>query len=177
LQYRNDGNLIKDRVSEIRRKCTYMWNCPKMMHQEPKHQGLSIEVFANKVLRPYPENILRRVEREGEVILTYPVMEREFKNPKEWSFVCVGRDRGFYLSMGGEKVFRFSIGDWKPVTVDNVEMADHTLVYGDIVDEITQIEGKQIIVTAFHIIDGLILGNKDIRSLPYNERYRIFLGV
>jgi len=56
------------------------------------------------------------------------------------------------------------------VTVDNVELADSTLVYGDIVDEITQLEGKQVIVTAFHIIDGLVLGRKDIRSLPYNER-------
>lgn len=116
-------------------------------------------------------DVLRRVEREGEVLLTYPVMEKDLKNPKEWSFVCVGRDRGFYMSMGGDKVFRFSSGEWKAVTVDNVEMADHTLVYGDIVDEITHLEGKQIIVTAFHIIDGLILGNKDIRNLPYNERY------
>ncbi|XP_021956771.1 cap-specific mRNA (nucleoside-2'-O-)-methyltransferase 1 isoform X3 [Folsomia candida] len=170
LQYRDDGNVVRDRLFDIRRKCSTMWNCPRAYRQEPKHIGLAPEVFANKLLRPYPENVLRRVEREGEVLLTYPVMEKDLKNPKEWSFVCVGRDRGFYMSMGGDKVFRFSSGEWKAVTVDNVEMADHTLVYGDIVDEITHLEGKQIIVTAFHIIDGLILGNKDIRNLPYNER-------
>jgi hypothetical protein len=71
--------------------------------------------------------------------------------------------------MGGDKVYRYSAGSWK--VISNVELADHTLVYGDIVDEITQLDdGKQCTVTAFHIIDGVILGNKDIRALPYNER-------
>jgi hypothetical protein len=72
--------------------------------------------------------------------------------------------------MGGDKVYRYSAGAWEVISVDNVELADHTLVYGDIVDEITQLDGKQLIVTAFHIIDGVVLGNKDIRALPYNER-------
>jgi len=72
--------------------------------------------------------------------------------------------------MGNEKVLRFTGGQWKSLSVDHVELADHTLVYADIVDEITHLDGKQLIVTAFHIIDGILLGNKDIRSLPYNER-------
>jgi len=170
LQYKNDAALVRERLHEIRRKCSTMWNCPRAYRQEPRHVGLQVEVFANKILRPYPENILRRVERDGEILLNYPTMDRDLKNPKDWSFVCVGRDRGFYMSMGGDDVYRFTGGQWKKVQVDNVEMTDHTLVYGDIVDEITQLEGKQIIVTSFHIIDGLILGSKDIRNLPYTER-------
>jgi len=51
-----------------------------------------------------------------------------------------------------------------------MDIADHTLVYGDLVDEITQFEGKQITQTAFHIIDGMVLGGKDIRNLSYNDR-------
>lgn len=56
LQYRDDGNVVRDRLFDIRRKCSTMWNCPRAYRQEPKHIGLAPEVFANKLLRPYPES-------------------------------------------------------------------------------------------------------------------------
>ncbi|CAL8102864.1 unnamed protein product [Orchesella dallaii] len=169
LQFRHDGRIVAQRKNDIRIKCADVWNCPRRLRQEARYASLSPELFLTKLLRPYPENVLNRTEREGEVLLTYPVMDRDFANPQEWHFVSVGRDRGFYMGRGGDKVYRFSGGKWKLVQ-DEMDIADQTLVYGDIVDEITQYEGKQITQTAFHIIDGMVLGGKDIRNLSYNER-------
>lgn len=122
-------------------------------------------------------DVLNRTEREGELNLSYVTMEKDFASPQDWHFVSVGRDRGFYMGRGGDKVYRFSGGKWKLVS-DEIDIADQTLVYADFVDEITQYEGKQITQTAFHIIDGLILGGKDIRELAYQERYKpIFLKL
>ncbi|ODN03599.1 Cap-specific mRNA (nucleoside-2'-O-)-methyltransferase 1 [Orchesella cincta] len=169
LQFRHDGRIVAQRKNDMRVKCSETWNCPRRLRQEPRYASLSPELFLSKLLRPYPENVLNRTEREGEVVLTYPVMDRDFANPQEWHFVSVGRDRGFYMGRGGDKVYRFSGGKWKLVQ-DEMDIADQTLVYGDIVDEITQYEGKQITQTAFHIIDGMVLGGKDIRNLSYRER-------
>lgn len=129
--------------------------------------GLNEAKYQSKIFYP---DVLNRTEREGEVLLSYSVMEKDLLSPQEWHFVSVGRDRGFYMGRGGDKVYRFSGGKWKLVN-DEMDIADQTLVYGDLVDEITQFEGKQITQTAFHIIDGMVLGGKDIRNLSYKERY------
>lgn len=169
LQFKHDGRVVAQRKSEVRGKCAEMWNCSRRLRQEVRYGSLSPEMFLTKMLRPYPENVLNRTEREGEVLLTYTVMEKDFLSPQEWHFVSVGRDRGFYMGRGGDKVYRFSGGKWKLVN-DEMDIADQTLVYGDFVDEITQFDGKQITQTAFHIIDGMVLGGKDIRNLTYLER-------
>jgi hypothetical protein len=56
--YRNDNSAVHERISSIRRKCSQLWNCPKTLRQAPKHMDLSVDVFANKILRPYPESKL-----------------------------------------------------------------------------------------------------------------------
>ena len=72
-------------------------------------------------------------------------------------------------------MFRYSGGKWKPIH-DSMDLANHTLVYGDMVDEITYFDNKQMMTTGFHIIDGLILGGKDIRNLSFSERYVVFFA-
>jgi hypothetical protein len=133
-----------------------------------KHKDLDVANYIKVLLRPYSDLDVARAERDGESELTYDKLQ-ELTKPVEWHFVHVGRDRGLYLSRGGENVFKYVGGDWTPVS-DDMDLANNTLVYADIVDEISQYEGKQVVMTAMHIIDGLYLGGKDIRMLPYSER-------
>lgn len=116
--------------------------------------------------------MLSRAERGGELEMTYSRMDKEFVSPDQWHCVSVGRDRGFYMSRGGDQVYRFTEGEWK-LAPESLVLADETLVYGDFVDEVDECfqgKGRQYIRTSFHIIDGLILGGKDIRNLGYIER-------
>jgi len=110
-----------------------------------------------------------RNESEGEVEMSLSALTNDLKNPKEWTFMAVGRDRGFFMCLGGNQIFKYQDGDWKPVT-ENLELMNNTLVYADLVDEIEIKGGKQIMWSGFHIMDALILGGKDIRELPSNER-------
>ena len=106
---------------------------------------------------------------DGEQDLTFANIEEELTDPREWDFVPIGRDRGFFLGLGGRKVYRFTGTDWIPVG-DKIEICNNTLVYGDLIEEITIFEDKQVIRTGFHIIDAMLLGGKDIRTLPFVER-------
>ena len=115
-------------------------------------------------------DILSSIVHDGEHDLSFANIEDELVNPKEWSFVPIGRDRGFFLGLGGKNVCQFTGTEWVPL-IDKLEMCNNTLVYGDMIDEITIYEDKQVIKTGFHIIDAMLLGGKDIRALPFVERY------
>ena len=71
--------------------------------------------------------------------------------------------------LGEREVYRFGGSKWIKIN-DPVELAANTIVYGDIVDEISILESKQITTTGFQIIDALVLGGKDVRNLPFEER-------
>jgi hypothetical protein len=72
--------------------------------------------------------------------------------------MAVGRDRGFFLCLGGQNVWQFGGAVWSEVK-DSIELMNNTLVYADLVDEIQSNGAKQSISTGFHIIDALVLGN------------------
>lgn len=101
-------------------------------------------------------------------------MEDELVSPSEWHFFMVGRDRGFFLSLGETEVYRFGGSKWSKIE-DKIELAANTLVYGDIVDETAIHEAKQVTTTGFQIIDALVLGGKDVRNLPHPERLELCL--
>ncbi|CAG7786281.1 unnamed protein product [Allacma fusca] len=98
-------------------------------------------------------------------------MEDGLTHPREWHFLPVGRDRGFFLSLGGMQVYRYSGSGpkWEEIP-EKIEMCNNTLIYGDIIEEITIYEDKQVITSGLNIIDAILLGGKDIRHLPYVER-------
>lgn len=59
---------------------------------------------------------------------------------------------------------------WEPFHDRTLEMPAETLVYGEIVRELIGENRKQIASQALHIIDGIILGGKDVRHKPLEER-------
>jgi hypothetical protein len=50
------------------------------------------------------------------------------------------------------------------------EISDDTLFYGEIVTEYSGIMPDQKKTSTFHIIDGMVLGGKNICGLPLGER-------
>jgi len=100
-------------------------------------------------------------------------MSAELKRAKDWRFMPVGKDRGFFLCLGGTQTYKYNKGKWVKMDEELVklQLMNNTLVYGDLVEELYISGAKHTSMTALHIIDALVLGSKDIRMLPFNERY------
>jgi cap1 methyltransferase len=162
-----------DRLAETWKKAHSLWGVKEYFKLNAKFtEAATPELRGAKLVRPYQPDILHQIERDGEQVLGFANMEEELTHPKEWHFVPVGRDRGFYLSLGGTKVYHYSgSGNKWEETDKKIELSDNTLVYADIVEEIVIFEDKQIITSALNIIDAIILGGKDVRTLPYSERH------
>jgi len=99
--------------------------------------------------------------------LTMKTLARELTNPKEWVFCTVGRMRGFFLCLGGTKIYHFGGAKWNAVK-EKIELMNNTLVYADLVDEIKVNGANRDITAGFHIIDALILGKLTESKLTFN---------
>lgn len=107
--------------------------------------------------------------------LTTELVSQYIKSPYDWRFVVIEgdqkrRNRGFYFGMGGTRVYRFDDNVWRQVAF-KFELSPDTVVLGEIVEElpppgVSGVAGK----LAFHIIDGFLLGGKDIRGFHYTLR-------
>jgi len=80
--------------------------------------------------------------------------------------ICMIIDRTS-VGMGGCSVMRYERGFWKSMQF-NIPLPKDTVVYAELVVEVSVDLTTR--VSAFHIIDGFILGGKDIRSLHYTQR-------
>lgn len=76
-----------------------------------------------------------------------------------------------FIAMGRNKLYRFSNGRWIFNSEGNFELPKSTLLYGEVVSEYFGKMPNQKVAPALHIIDGLILGGKDIRHLHFTERF------
>lgn len=106
-------------------------------------------------------------------------IKKMFGNPRDWSFtpVDVTTDQGknirtMFLSKGNGSVFYYdrTKAAWQNMKELQLILSPKTLLYGEIVQEISVMGDKQRIVHALHIIDAIVLGGKDVRSLPQNKR-------
>lgn len=99
-------------------------------------------------------DFLNKTECDGEATLFKNNLAMELKRPKEWRFVVVGRERGFFLCLGGSQIYKLSNGNWVKIK-ENMELMNNTLVYADLVDELYLAGAKQSSVTALHIVSNL----------------------
>jgi len=170
IEAHEETRYIDERLMEIQNRCLSLWAIPDRVRQTPKYSKAKTPgIRSMKLLTPYAHDFFGRNEREGEVEMSLSALTNDLKNLKEWTFMAVGRDRGFFMCLGGNQIFKYQDGDWKQIT-ENLELMNNTLVYADLVDEIEIKEGKQIMWSGFHIIDALILGGTNVRDLPSNER-------
>ena len=69
--------------------------------------------------------------------------------------MTVGRDRGFFLCLGGSKIYKYNKGGWDKIK-ESMELMNNTLVYADLVDELYIAGAKQSSLTALHIVSGFL---------------------
>lgn len=106
-------------------------------------------------------------------------LRKQFDNPRDWSVVPVdvttdqGRAiRTMFLSKGNGNVFYFdrTDGEWRQYKEYQMILSPRTLLYGEIVEEISVKGNAQKIVIALHVIDAILLGGIDIRNFSLTKR-------
>lgn len=106
------------------------------------------------------------------------LLQEKFHDPDDW--LCVPADvientgrsvRTFIMSRGNGDVFRYTDQrTWVPLTEVLVEIPANTLLYGEVVKELSGESASQTMDHALHIIDGIVLGGKDIRNYTLSKR-------
>lgn len=173
--YCHDSELFEKKQSEIRKKCLELWRLPDENRRKPMLKGaepycaqLMGEKWLKEKFMPAPERALDSLD----------TVKHFVHSVLDWYFVGVddiatgSKNRTFFMSRGRCDVHMFNpnSSSWEPIVERTLEMSAETLVYGEIVKELIGEHRSQIMTTSLHIIDGIILGGKDIRSLPLYER-------
>lgn len=78
--------------------------------------------------------------------------------------------------MNGSKVYRLQINKW--VKVKNLQLCKGTVLYGELVKEISSLKSDEIFAPnekhkyryTLHVIDALQLGEKSLANLRFKER-------
>ena len=174
--------LYEFRQAELRVQCLDFWRVPDEARKKP-------------VLENPRDAAMRLLGPEGDLLIhgeggrvEAGNIEEQFKSLYDWRAVVlgVGReglgvDRTLILGLGRSRVYRLESGSgyWRRMEDGlKFELAPNTLLYCEIVKEYRG-EGKsQRRVVGVQVIDGLVLGGEDIRTLHYMERQaqlRLFL--
>ncbi|EAT33910.1 AAEL013813-PA [Aedes aegypti] len=107
------------------------------------------------------------------------MLKKTFGNPNDWFFMPVdvtadqGRSiRTVFLSKGNGNVFCYDRekANWTQIKDYQVVLSPRTVLYGEIVEEISAKGEKQKIVHALHIMDAILLGGQEVRALPLDKR-------
>lgn len=91
-----------------------------------------------------------------------------------------GGERWFFMGLGRSNIYKWdgkpnyrSSTRWHKLENCNLELPRDTLIEVEMVQELRG-EGKgQRRVVAVHIVDAVILGGKDVRNMPYQERMAV----
>lgn len=173
--YCHDSELIETRQSEIRKQCLTLWQLTDENRKKPiikSNDQYCAQLLEQKWLKEKfitaPERTLESVEH----------VKRFVHSVLDWYFVGVddiasqSKNRTFFMSRGRFDVQLYNINSnsWEPMHDRTLEMSGDTLLYGEIVKELIGESRSQIATQALHIIDGIILGGKDVRHMPLVER-------
>lgn len=173
--YCHDPELIETKQSEIRKQCLKLWNLPDENRKKPVMK--STEQYCAQLMEPkwLKEKFLSAPERS---LVSLDLVKSSVHSVLDWYFVGVddiatsSKNRTFFMSRGRFDVHMFNMNSniWEPIHEKTLEMSGDTLIYGEIVKELIGESRSQIATQSLHIIDGIILGGKDIRHMPLVER-------
>lgn len=173
--YCHDPDLLETRQSEIRKQCLQIWKLPDESRKKPITKNS--EQMCAQLLEPkwLKEKFMNAPERALESI---DHLKGSIHSVLDWFFVGIddivksSKNRTFFMSRGRYDVliYNMSTNIWEPLSNEQLEMSANTLIYGEIVKELIGENRSQVSAQALHIIDGIILGGKDIRHLPLVER-------
>lgn len=174
----HDANLVDVRQSEIRKQCLQLWKLPDESRKKAiikNNEHYCAQLLEQKWLK---EKFMCAPERSLESLET---VKNQVHSVLDWFFVGVddinksSKNRTFFMSRGSSDVVTFNMNSnsWEPFHERTLQLSAETLVYGEIVKELIGEHRSQINSQALHIIDGIILGGKDIRHLPLAERNKM----
>ncbi|XP_070494607.1 cap-specific mRNA (nucleoside-2'-O-)-methyltransferase 1-like [Chironomus tepperi] len=176
--YCHDSTLVETRQYEIKQQCLKLWKLTDDVRRKPAMKSCELvcaELMESKWLK---ENFMPAPERGLE---SSDHLKRQIHSVLDWYFVGVddiikeSKGRTFFMSRGRFDVYSYnmSTNNWESVENQNIgklELPANTLIYGEIVKELSGENRSQIASNAFHIIDGIVIGGKDIRQLSLVER-------
>ncbi|XP_061395406.1 cap-specific mRNA (nucleoside-2'-O-)-methyltransferase 1 [Musca vetustissima] len=172
----NNTQLKEIRQSECRRKCLDLWKLPDKLRQAPENK--SVEKFVEDFLSDWFEDKLFFHSASDE-LLSVDDLSKKIDSVYDWYFVPVGRREtntnasSFFICTTRGKLFRYTdMRKWEPVE-HMFEISPKSLFYGELVFEYNGEGRTQTRICCLHIIDGIILGGKDIRRLPLSERIKM----
>ncbi|XP_055549451.1 cap-specific mRNA (nucleoside-2'-O-)-methyltransferase 1 [Wyeomyia smithii] len=163
---------------------TTLWRLWKLDHKRhsPSVEGDKTKSAADYALQLVNIPTLKLFSAPDTTIYDRKMLREHFNDPREWSFVAVDvtvdQDksiRTMFLSKGNGNVFYFDRQDeeWRQVKEYQLILSPQTLLYGEIVEEISVKDNAQKLVIALHIIDAVMLGGTDVRNFPLTKRNAI----
>lgn len=172
--YCQDPLLQEQKQDEVREQCLRAWNVPLDIRKVPT--PVNREAYFKQLVRDWHTD--RDFVNAKPTELTKETVGRVFgEHQDHWYFVPLEHAhdnphnvRAFFMSRGKRDVTMLQNGAWVELRNVIVEMAPHTLVYAEVVRELRGEHMRQNSSYALHIIDGLVLGDVDIRQLPLAER-------
>ncbi|XP_031622704.1 cap-specific mRNA (nucleoside-2'-O-)-methyltransferase 1-like, partial [Contarinia nasturtii] len=162
-----------------------LWKLPNVPNVPNKMRKAPIKPSTDQIIKAlmgnwYPErrSLLESVERTLTLETNF---HGTFFDKSDWAFVPIDvvensckTIRTFFMSKGNSDVFKYTKnGSWERLTEIVVEITPNTLFYGEIVKELKGESKGQTHTYAMHIIDGIVLGGKDIRNLGLQKRNRL----
>lgn len=187
--YCQNVSLRSDQLQcEVRAECLRTWRLPDLKRRIP--QQMPVPQTFNQLMAGWCQ------QQQFITAVDHMLDERQrlpsiIADADAWHFVpveCVEEGgsalRAFFLSRGNGDLHHYNVlrRTWEHTVVAGVrfELPRNTLIYGELVKELSG-EGKsQTAHTALHIIDAIMLGGQDVRSMPLQQRsmmIRKFAGV
>lgn len=171
----HDSELMETKQSEIRKQCLKLWNLPDDNRRKPPVKSNDLycaQLLEAKWLKEKfmsaPEKSLQSVDHVKAFV--HSVLDWYFVGLDDIS--GTSKNRTFYMSRGRFDVLMYNMNtnNWEPYSDKTLQLSGETLIYGEIVKELIGESRGQVTSQALHIIDGIILGGKDVRHLPLAER-------
>ncbi|KAK8396816.1 hypothetical protein O3P69_005052 [Scylla paramamosain] len=173
-QFCQDTQLIEPRQSDLRHQCLEHWHLPDRSRTAPQRSEAKVKF--TELTKGENYEYMSRVPED----LTVANLQEKLRSPYDYRCCLLAatrdgrKDRAFYLGLGGCNVFRWEgrgHATWMRVDT-RLELPPDTLVYAELVTEHRGEHKAQRKLTTLHLIDGLILNGKDIRTLHIVERHK-----
>lgn len=174
--YCKDTTLKETSQQHIRKECLHLWRLPDEIR---KAKNITENEMFQHLMGPWLKE-MEFLSSPGKILTDKLSLPETFRCLDNWYFVPLEVHentqktfRTFFMSKGGFNVLYYSeTGSWKEIGI-YLEMSPNSLIYGEIVKELTGEGRSQTIVYALHIIDGIVLGGVDIRNFPLKKRLQM----
>ena len=166
-----DNTLVETKQADMRKQCLEYWKLPDETRTIPRHTN--------------PKDKLNTLLKDTSFLTINPARLMDFNienallSPYDWFCMPCGtkpkpdddkNNATFYMGMGRSNVYRYIKNSWVRVDEIDIELPPNTLVYAEVVYEMTKEFIHQRKVPVLHIIDAFYLGGEDISKKYLRSR-------